>query len=389
MLSLDDARTSLDPALLDRPGGFAWWYAELSDPERDRALVCIWSFGLPFLPGYMGASRRGPGVSPRARPSLNLALYERGQLRHYLLHEFAPSDAEWSVEGATERWRFGNTRIVSEQHEGRRRVRFGFDVPVEAAGGRWTGSMELEGIVPRIASEVPAEWTRSPHRWTPLVASARGEAELSLAPAIAKTGGDAFSLNGNAYHDRNGAPATLEELGIREWIWTHGVFAGEERIAYVLTSQADPRPRAIGFRLEADGALHVDELTFAGPPSRRTLWGMPGRERLELGTRDQRQWMSVALRPPVDDGPFYLRYLGVAEHPNGVQGESSLEVIVPARIDLDRHRPLVQMRVASDQRRSSIWLPLFQGDLQLAPVQLARGWARRLRRGGARAEAAE
>jgi hypothetical protein len=39
----------------------------------------------------------------------------------------------------------------------------------------------------------------------------------------------------------------------------------------------------------------------------------------------------------------------------------SAEVIDPSRIDLDRHRPLVRMRVATDLQRNSIWLPLFQG----------------------------
>ena len=51
MLSLTSPDTPLDRTLLDVAGGFAWWYLDLVD-ERGDGLVLIWSFGLPFLPGY-------------------------------------------------------------------------------------------------------------------------------------------------------------------------------------------------------------------------------------------------------------------------------------------------------------------------------------------------
>src|SRR5687768_10564437 len=106
MLHIGDSATELDPQLLRAPGGFLWWYADLVD-ERGNGLVCIWSFGLPFLPGYASASRRGTPQLPEERPSFNIAVYERGKLVCYLLQEYEPSEVEW----ASTRWRFGRTSI--------------------------------------------------------------------------------------------------------------------------------------------------------------------------------------------------------------------------------------------------------------------------------------
>ena len=367
MLSLDDAAQPLDRELLDAPGGFAWWYVELSDPRRERALVCIWSFGLPFLPDYASKLRAGHAELPRARPSLNLALYEHGQLRHYVLHEFAEADARWTVEDdATERWRFGGTEISSELRRGRRQLRIDLDLPVDAVSGRWRGTLELTGVVPRIVSPLVGASAPSPHRWTPLVAGASGHAEIAL------PGAQKFRLDGSAYHDRNGSPLGLEALGVREWIWTRGRFPEEERIAYVLRGAHETQ--VLGFELASDGALRTSPLVDRGPVARKTRWGMPGRRRLVLGREGGplSPWLDVRLGAPVDDGPFYLRYLGQASRGGGRAGEASLEVIAPRRIDLARHRPLVRMRVASDTRPNSMWLPLFQGDVRDGARQLER-----------------
>ena len=63
------------PEALTAPGGFVWWYLDLTD-GAGNGVVLIWSFGLPFLPGYADAARKGQGQSPASRPSLNVAVYK-------------------------------------------------------------------------------------------------------------------------------------------------------------------------------------------------------------------------------------------------------------------------------------------------------------------------
>jgi len=64
LVRVTSADRPLDRRLLEAPGGFAWWYLDALDARGD-GLVVIWSFGLPFLPGYRSASRRG--LAPPAR----------------------------------------------------------------------------------------------------------------------------------------------------------------------------------------------------------------------------------------------------------------------------------------------------------------------------------
>ena len=86
LVARDDPTTPMPRTLLDARGGFAWWYVDLVD-EAGNGVVVIWSFGLPFLPGYASASRAGKGERAGDRPSLNVAVYVRGELAAYVLEE--------------------------------------------------------------------------------------------------------------------------------------------------------------------------------------------------------------------------------------------------------------------------------------------------------------
>jgi hypothetical protein len=61
--------------VLHSPGRFTWFYVDLVD-DRGRGATLIWSWGLPFLPGYAQASRAGRPELPINRPSVNLVVYE-------------------------------------------------------------------------------------------------------------------------------------------------------------------------------------------------------------------------------------------------------------------------------------------------------------------------
>ena len=84
MIVLDHPNAPICSSVIHQPGGFAWWYAELLD-DKGNGMVLIWSFGLPFLPGYKSANDSGKPETPLSRPSLNVALYEAGEPSFYLL----------------------------------------------------------------------------------------------------------------------------------------------------------------------------------------------------------------------------------------------------------------------------------------------------------------
>ncbi len=346
MIALDDPRRPVPMTALEQRGGFAWWYAEVLD-ETASGVVLIWSYGLPFLPGYASRARRGQPQRPSERPSLNVVAYERGVASAYCLRELDPGDTEWShpssragaMHGGEERWRFGATHIRLWDDGGRRRLQVALDCPVTAGGPSIVGSIELEGALPRPAQDAwlgdapgpkPESAAAAAHLWTPLALPAWGRARIGQSERVF------YGL------------------------WPEGGGHGS--------------PRCVALEIGPDGTTRLREdvrLTLIG--AHRTGWGMPAWERVVLVDRGGRRWLDVELRHRVDHGPFYLRWLTRA-HADGAPalGVGTAEVIVPARIDLARHRALVRMRVGSDQRPESSWLPLFAGSRGSRVARLLR-----------------
>ncbi len=367
MLRIDDALTPLDPLVLDAPGGFAWWYVELLD-ETLTGLVLIAAWGLPFLPGYASAARRGVGQAPRSRPSLNLAIYEKGELTGYLLHEVEPRCASFSGEGT---WTLGESAMRTVDRDGRRHVEIDLDAPLVAhGGGRLRGTIRFAGPLVRRAEAGAGDLGGADnHAWTPLVAPCRGAAHLDIA-------GRPLVLSGDVYHDRNASDQPLHDLGFGRWVWGHVALPDRHRIFYVLWPKGARGADAEvgGYEVSAAGELRAVEglrADFHGGGS--TFFGMPAWRGVTLhAPGEERPWFDAPLTTRVDDGFFYLRYLFEAKA-SGRRAPGSLEIIDPERVDLGRHRRFVRMRVSSDLATPSPWLPLFTGDLRSKWSRLGRG----------------
>jgi carotenoid 1,2-hydratase len=364
MLTLTAPDRILDRArLAHAPGGFAWWYADLLDEERN-GLVLIWSFGLPFLPGYLGSVRAGRPQRPIDRPSLNLVLYERGEPSFYALQEHDPADAEWSSDGT--RFRFGRSILESRTEGGRRVLHAELDQPIPGSDARLRGTLDIDGPARVLAGAEPREVDARFHDWTPLTAVAWGEAEL-------KVGRREVRLSGRAYHDRNGSRTPFDRLGIAEWVWGRAALPDRELIWYLLwPARGDRAATFVGAEIGADGRTRLlDSLKVRAEGERRARFGLRYWERLELSD-GEKPWLTVESEPPVDDGPFYLRSFVRATAPGGQPALGTGEVCVPSRVDRPLERPFVRMRVERVGGPSSRWLPLFAGPREDRLWRLAR-----------------
>jgi carotenoid 1,2-hydratase len=323
-------------------GGFTWWYAEILDHAHDRAVVVIWSFGLPFLPGYASRERKGTAPSARTLPSVNVVAYERGREVFYLLHQFEAERA--GIDSGT--FTFGESTFVLDAANGT--LRATLDLPVPGSRERMQGELVVDGCSVTMPTGVHTDLA---HVWCPVLLPARGRATLDV-------GAVHFALEGHAYVDHNEGMSALHRLGIAHWVWGHApTIDGRERIFYLLTPESRAAPEPHAFTVDETGSFHVEEaVRIDVTRSRAPRFGMPGLARAQVTVRD-RPFLDLHMGALVDDGPFYLRYL--ARTDDGLPGTT--EVIAPARIDTDWLRPLVRMRVSSETERPNPFLPLFTG----------------------------
>lgn len=352
--------------LFRAPGGFAWWYLDVLTPEGD-GIVLIWSYGLPFLPGYAAGARRGTPELPSERPSVNLVVYRRGSPVFYLLQEH-PGEGEPFEDGRVQR--IGRSRFTSRIAEGRRRVEVELDCAVPGTRERLTGTIRMDGVARRVDGGSAPE---PDHLWTPLTGPATAEVSLRF-------GGRPFAhIRGRAYHDRNGGCVPLHALGIRRWIWGRVPLPDRERIFYLLWPKGSGGPpRAIGLTIDGEGRTHrAADLRVEPGPHRRSFAGLRWPTTLTLSDGGQ-PWLRVRTVRVVDQGPFYLRFQseGVADE---VRALGWSELCEPDRVDLALHRPFVRMRVHRPGAPNSSWLPLFSGPRAGRPGRLLCHW---LGRGG-------
>jgi len=360
LIELSPPDHRLDQAFLDAPGGFAWWYTDLVNEAGDGA-VLIWSWGLPFLPGYASAERRGEPELPRSRPSLSVAIYSNGEPDFYLLQEFEPEDAAWDGQ---DRWRFGRSTFHSRVEGGRRILDITLDVDVPGSDQPLRGTYCLEGAA-RLGRA--GEHSDDEHDWSPLVGPARGSLNAAIGPRL-------FKIDGRAYHDRNGGKTPMHQLGIKNWLWGRIPLADRERIYYVLwPNEGDVK--CLGLDVFEDGRTElITDLHVSRGSTRWSYTGsrFPTSISLRRGTE---LWLDVEHSHTVDEGPFYLRWQ-VTARTSTEQARGIGEYVIPDAIDQDFMRPLVKMRVHHTRRENSIWLPLFSGPSQGRVKRLVESWVR-------------
>lgn len=364
LISLCSADRAPDPAVLRNPGGFTWFYVDLVD-DRGRGATLIWSWGLPFLPGYAKAARAGHPQLPIERPSVNLVVYEGGRESFYLLSELPPEQCAWGADGRS--WRLGDCSFSWTDTPGAagaaptRTLTANLDLALPT-GGRATGKLWLSGALRRDPPAVDdvgggLEGSAGTHLWSPMIAAGDGGLELST-----PTG--ALRIEGRGYHDRNSAAQPLQCLGIQSWWWGRVALPGRDLIFYRLTPSAPgTAPRDLVVEIAEDGTCRAREgAGLQMGRERRNLWGLRWPNSATFSDPDGRP-VRVEVSAVLDNGPFYQRYL-LRGRCGADEGYGIGENLVPDRVDTDRLRPLVRMRVHRTAGPNSMWLPLFSGDAE-------------------------
>jgi carotenoid 1,2-hydratase len=290
-----------------RPGGYAWWYFDAVSDDGARALTAIFFIGSVFSPDYAARVRRGEPARAEEHLGVNLALYEHGRKRAWVMSEHPAAALGGVGEGGPrigasgiEPMPAGGLRVTIAEHTAP------FLVTLAKIGARVEGTIEIEPLGPPIDPvELHAD-NDVRHLWHVLMRRARVRVRFDRPD---------FRFDGVGYHDVNAGDGRLERA-FRSWSWArfhHGerttiVYATHERAgaarAWVVDARDDQRTAARTAALLPEGER------------RRAPWGLwvPRWFAVDDNGRTLRATPTRIL----EAAPFYTRYAAQLAEGTGV-----------------------------------------------------------------------
>jgi carotenoid 1,2-hydratase len=293
-------RAAIAPALrcASEIGGYAWWYAEIHDPERRFGLTLIVFAGSVFSPRYARLLRSGVRVAGLEVPAVNLALYIRRDGEDWptvplgwVMNEHAPAtlraDASSLAVGASAVRYLPDGGLRFELDEDTTRF-FG------RAGERLTGHITVAAPPPPGPALRLGEDARgAAHFWQPMCPRSAATVELKL-------GTRSIRFRGTAYCDRNYGAGRLEDAFAR-WGWAHG-------FAVSGAPQSDGQNDGDNDGDNDGAAVMVYDALRRDGTHRRIAIHLPGPDRAAVVT-ESLETEPVPARPPAgaSGGFFWLR----------------------------------------------------------------------------------
>jgi carotenoid 1,2-hydratase len=268
--------------------------------------------GSVFSPSYAARLRRGEPALPEEHPAVNLALYEDGRPRAWVMSEYG-RDA-WHGEVA-----IADSRLAGLKLEIRDRSA-PFLASLAGVGARVEGSVELEALSAPL-QEVALDAGKQ-HRWQVIVPRGRVRVRFTR---------PRFEFEGVGYHDINHGDSRLEAAFSR-WSWAR--FHEKERTVVLYSARE---------RSGAARALVVDDCdprsaeVAEGEP-RSVGWGLHMPEWFSAGG------LRCQTKELLQVAPFYARYSALLDGRVAGMGEY---------LDLDRFaRPGLQFLLRFKTRKS-------------------------------------
>lgn len=262
------------PELPTRPGAYRWFYADFT--EGDFTAVAIFMVGSVFSPRYSRSWRRG--ARPIEHCAVNLAVYQSGVRRHWILTEYPSARAD-------------EHELFIGRSCFRSRVDGAIEVELddrEACGGRPVRArLTLEPEVPPLGEQRLVKG--APHFWQPLAAKAKARFELPQ---------DGVALEGRGYHDTNHGD---EPLGgsVPGWTWLRLHTATDSRVGYWPRTPGGAAP-ALWVEAGAAGVRLLSAPPMAPMPTERTGWQLAVPSTLGLTRSGARPHL-------LESSPFYAR----------------------------------------------------------------------------------
>lgn len=302
------------------PGAHEWWYFDaISDDGRD-AIVLVWYSALPFDPAYGVASLRHirqPDLFPKPHPldhcAIGFSWYRDGKTMAYALnswnrdhfsHDLNQKGLELSVgRNSLNRQSDNSYRLqINTPILGFRSKRAQVDTTFKPSDGltAWEKDLGSPG---------------HSHLWMLAAADCRVSGSILA-------GKRSLDFEGRGYHDHNAGDDELSR-SFHRWHW--GRFHNDRKTEiYYICEPSPGRSEGLWIECDTGQVSRVDQIDkLDGQNPRKTVFGI--RYHDELGhLPTQSTW---SLGKPVDQGPFYLRWVGQSKKNNEIHGRGICELL--------------------------------------------------------------
>jgi carotenoid 1,2-hydratase len=275
--------------------GYAWWYFDAVSDDGERALSAIFFVGSVFSPSWAKRLRRGETARAEEHVAVNLALYERGKKRAWVMSEYGKSALACTDDAGP---RIGKSAIVGNGkglHVDVVERSAPFLVTLAGLGARVEGHIEFEPHAPPLPP-VELGGDAEAHRWHVLMPRARVRVEFARPK---------FSFEGVGYHDVNSGDGRLERA-FSSWSWAR--FHDRERTTIIYATHGRKgTSRAFVVDAHDDEVAHVLPATLLPEGEhRRAPFGlvMPRWFAVDVGGRA----LTCRVERLLEAAPFYARY---------------------------------------------------------------------------------
>ncbi|MGZ3407302.1 MAG: hypothetical protein ACXVAN_12710 [Polyangia bacterium] len=287
----------MNPYSAVRPGGYAWWYFDAVSDDGARALTAIFFIGSVFSPDYAARVRRGEPARAEEHLGVNLALYERGKKRAWVMTEHGAGALGAVGEGGPriadsgiERLANGGLRITIHERSAP------FLVALAGVGARVDGTIELEPMSPPID---PVELYRDDgvrHLWHVLVRRARVRVRFSRPD---------FSFDGVGYHDVNAGDGRLERA-FASWSWARFHDAERTTIVYATHERTGAARAWVVDARDDEPTVARAVAVLPEGERRRAPWGLQLPRWFAVD--DDGRTLRCTPTRLLETAPFYARY---------------------------------------------------------------------------------
>lgn len=284
------------------PGAHEWWYFDAISDDGEDALVLVWYAALPFDPAYGLASLRHirqPDRYPKPNPldhcAIGFSWYHKGKTVAYALNAF---QADQFSHGLTE----GSLDLNVSRNQLNRSPdgRYQLQVQTPVLGlGKKHAHVDLEFIPNHHMTAWERELGREGHSHLWILAAAD-----CIVQGEVRVGKKLLKFQGRGYHDHNAGDDELSR-SFEKWYWGRFHHDQSTTVYYVCESMSG---QSEGLWLECDSGQvkSFDSMkSLACQDPKRTVFGISYHEQMS-SPDGLANW---SLGKPVDQGPFYLRWV--------------------------------------------------------------------------------